>query len=124
MKLPDAVRARDGSKYFVPSSGPTWFHSVQNQERPTLFSGLLPISALELPAFVGNARYDVAKRDAFGVLDIRGGIEAGPFSAFIFAENALDKKYLSEVIPAIEFGGSFISPGGRRLVGVELGYKF
>ncbi|MCB2046875.1 MAG: TonB-dependent receptor [Novosphingobium sp.] len=105
-------------------TGPTWFHSVQNQERPTLFSGLLPISALELPAFVGNARYDVAKRDAFGVLDIRGGIEAGPFSAFIFAENALDKKYLSEVIPAIEFGGSFISPGGRRLVGVELGYKF
>jgi iron complex outermembrane receptor protein len=35
-----------------------------------------------------------------------------------------DKKYLAEVIPAIEFGGSFISPGARRMIGVELGAKF
>ncbi len=105
-------------------TGPTWFHSVQDDFRPTLFSGLLPISALQLPAVGGNARYDVAKRDAFGVFNLRAGIETGSFSIAAFAENMFDKKYLSEVIPAIEFGGSFISPGARRLVGVEVGYKF
>jgi iron complex outermembrane receptor protein len=31
---------------------------------------------------------------------------------------------VNEVILAAEFGGSFISPGGRRLIGVEAGYKF
>lgn len=105
-------------------TGPTWFHSVQDQERPTLFSGLLPISALGLPAFVGNARYDVAQRDTFGVLNVRAGLDFGNFSAAVFANNVLDEEYLNEVIPAIEFGGSFISPGARRLVGVELGYRF
>ncbi len=105
-------------------TGPTWFHSFQDQEAPTLFSGLLPISALALPDFVGNANYGVARRDAFGVLNLRAGVEVGDFRATIFAENALNRKYLNEVIPAIEFGGSFISPGARRLVGVEVGYRF
>ncbi|MFN4114546.1 MAG: TonB-dependent receptor [Sphingomonadaceae bacterium] len=105
-------------------TGPTWFHSVQDQIRPTVFSGLLPISALGLPAFVGDADYSVARRDTFGVLNVRAGIEAGNLSAYVFAENALNEKYLAEVITAVEFGGSFISPGARRLVGVELGYKF
>ena len=105
-------------------TGPTWFHSVQDQVRPTLFSGLLPISALALPAVVGNARYDVARRNTFGVLNMRAGLQSDRFSLMFFAENLLDKKYIAEAIPAIEFGGSFISPGGRRLLGVEAGMKF
>jgi iron complex outermembrane recepter protein len=105
-------------------TGPTWFHTVQDQERPTLFSGLLPISALMLPAVVGNARYDVAKREAFGVLNMRFGLRGGNWNVSVFADNMLDRKYLAEVIPAIEFGGSFISPGARRVVGVEAGFKF
>jgi len=105
-------------------TGPTWFHSFQDQEAPTLFSGLLPISALALPDFVGNANYGVAKREAFGVLNLRAGIETDNLSIAIFANNALNRKYLNEVIPAIEFGGSFISPGARRLVGVEAGFRF
>ncbi len=105
-------------------TGPTWFHSVQDQVAPTLFSGLLPISALALPDFVGDADYSVARREAFGVLNLRAGIEVGNFTATVFAENALNREYLNEVIPAIEFGGSFISPGARRLVGAEIGYRF
>ncbi|UAB77652.1 TonB-dependent receptor [Erythrobacter sp. SCSIO 43205] len=105
-------------------TGPTWFHSFQDQTSPTLFSGLLPISALALPAEVGNANYSVAEREAFGVLNLRAGIEMGQLTATVFAENALNREYLNEVIPAIEFGGSFISPGARRLVGVEVGYRF
>ena len=105
-------------------TGPTWFHSVQDQTRPTLFSGLLPISALALPAVVGDARYDVSRRDSFGVLNLRAGLQADRYSLTFFAENLLDKKFIAEAIPAIEFGGSFISPGARRLIGVEAGVKF
>ena len=109
-------------------TGPTYFHTVQNtdaaNDRPTLFSGLLPISALALPAVVGNARYNVSRRDKFGLLDMRVGFEGKEWKATIFAHNLADKKYLSEVIPAIEFGGSFISPGARRFVGLEVGYKY
>ena len=105
-------------------TGPTWFHTVQDQTRPTLFSGLLPISALALPGFVGDAKYDVAHRSAYGVLDVRVGVEGKAWKATVFASNLTDEKYLNEVIPAIEFGGSFISPGARRQWGVELGYKF
>ncbi len=107
-------------------TGPTWFHTVQDQTRPTLFSGLLPISNLPgpPPGFVGDARYDVARREAFGVLNLRAGIKTDRFGLSVFAENMLDRKYLAEVIPAIEFGGSFISPGARRLIGVEGSVKF
>lgn len=105
-------------------TGPTWFHSVQDETRPTIFSGLLPISALALPAFVGDANYSVARREAFGVLNLRAGVEGDNWSVAVFADNMLDRKYINEAIPAIEFGGSFISPGARRLVGVEAGFKF
>ena len=105
-------------------TGPTWFHSVQDQTRPTLFSGLLPISALALPAAVGDARFNVARRDTFGVLNLRAGFQSDRYSLMFFAENLLDKKYIAEAIPAIEFGGSFISPGARRLLGVEAGVRF
>ncbi len=105
-------------------TGPTWFHTVQDQTRPTLFSGLLPISALALPGFVGDARFDVARRKAFGVLNLRAGIRTERFGLSVFAENMLDRRYVAEVIPAIEFGGSFISPGARRLIGVEGSVKF
>ena len=93
-------------------------------DRPTLFSGLLPISALALPAFVGNARFDAARREAFGVLDLRAGLNFGQFTITAFANNMLDRRYVAEAIPAIEFGGSFISPGARRLAGIEVGAKF
>ena len=105
-------------------TGPTFFHSVQDQEVPTLFSGLLPISALALPAVVGNARFDRAERETFGVLDLRGGFQGERWKIVAFADNVLNKKYLAEVIPAIEFGGAFISPGARRRYGIELAYKF
>lgn len=118
----------DGLKVFARAdyrlTGPTWFHTVQNQSIPTLFSGLLPISALQLPAVVGNGKYDVARRDAFGVANVRLGIQGDRYGVSIFANNVTNKKYLNEVITAVEFGGSFITPGTRRLIGVEGSYKF
>ncbi|MFM7029311.1 MAG: TonB-dependent receptor [Chakrabartia sp.] len=106
-------------------TGPTWFHTVQDETVPTIFSGLIPISAVSfLGADFGNAKYDVARRGTFGVLDLRAGFEGERWKINVFANNALNKKYVNEVILAAEFGGSFISPGGRRLIGVQAGYKF
>lgn len=105
-------------------TGPTWFHTLQDDTNPTLFSGLLPGSALALPAFVGDADYSVSRRDAFGVVDMRIGFETARWSLFAYAENLFDEDYLNEVITAVEFGGSFISPGGRQRLGVEFGVKF
>ncbi|MFC0590468.1 TonB-dependent receptor [Novosphingobium aquiterrae] len=106
-------------------TGPTWFSSVQCQTRPTLFTGLIPISSLSfLPASTGDASYCKAKREAFGVLNLRAGIQTERFSIAAFANNMLDRRYLAEVIPAIEFGGSFISPGARRVFGVEASARF
>lgn len=105
-------------------TGPTWFHTVQDETVPTVFSGLLPISSLALPSFVGDADHSITRRDAFGILDARMGLETDSWSITAFAENLTNERYLNEVITAAEFGGSFISPGGRRRFGVELGYKF
>lgn len=105
-------------------TGPTWFSTVQCQTRPSLFSGLLPISTLALPAFVGDANYCKSKREAYGTLNLRAGIQTKRFSITAFANNMLDRRYLAEVIPAIEFGGSFISPGARRVFGVEASARF
>ena len=106
-------------------TGPTYFHSVQDQTRPTIFSGLIPISQVNfLPASFGDANYSVAEREEFGILNVRAGIEVGNFSIFAFGNNVLGEEYVAEAIPAIEFGGSFISPGARALYGVEVGMRF
>ena len=105
-------------------TGPTWFHTVQENTSPTLFSGLLPGSALMAPAFVGDADYSLTQREEFSVLDVRIGVETDSWSITAFADNLTNEEYLNEVIPAIEFGGSFISPGALQRFGVELGYKF
>jgi len=105
-------------------TGPTWFHTLQDDTNPTLFSGLLPGSALALPAFVGDADYSVSRRDAFGVVDMRIGVETERWSLFAYAENLFDENYVNEVITAVEFGGSFISPGGRQRLGLEFGVRF
>ena len=106
-------------------TGPTWFHTVQDETRPTLFSGLIPISAVNfLPASFGDANFSISRREAFGVVNLRGGFEGRNWKLTAFARNLFNKKYINEAIPAIEFGGSFISPGERRLVGVEASVNF
>jgi iron complex outermembrane receptor protein len=103
-------------------TGPTWFSTVQEQPRPTLFTAILPLAGL--PAALGTARYDRAEREKFTTVNLRGGFSGDSWSLTAFATNLFDKKYLDEVIPAAEFGGSFISPGMRRQIGVEFGYRF
>ncbi len=122
LPLTDSINFVSRADYRI--TGPTWFHTLQNDTNPTLFTALLPNSTVALPASFGLADYSVAQRDAFGVMDLRVGVEGERWSVVAYAENLFNEKFLNEVITAVEFGGSFISPGGRQRFGVELGYKF
>lgn len=97
-------------------TGPTWFSSVQAQDRRTIFDLFFP--------GLGTANYTKTERDAFGILNLRAGLQTERWSLTVFADNALNRKNIAEVIPAPEFGGSFVAPGALRTVGVQLGFDF
>ena len=86
--------------------GPTWFHTVQRQYEPTIFGA---------PGYYGGA-----ERQAFSQTNLRAGIAGPKFELVGFIQNLFNKRYLAEVIPAPEFGGSFASQGPARLIGAEL----
>jgi iron complex outermembrane receptor protein len=92
-------------------TGPTFFHTVQG------------VSTSQWASFApGN--FALAERDEYGVMNARIGITNGNLKVTAFARNLFDEKFLAEVIPAAEFAGSFVSPGARRLVGVEASLSF
>jgi iron complex outermembrane receptor protein len=112
--LPDNLTFK--TRVDVRGTGPTWFHVVQGQDNPTVFE--LSYGAL------GRANYAKTRRDAYTTVDLRAGIEADTWALTAFGKNILDKKYLSEVIPAPEFGGAFASPAAGGSYGVEFSFKF
>jgi iron complex outermembrane receptor protein len=97
-------------------TGPTWFSTVQAQDRRTIFDLVFP--------GLGVGNYTLTERDAFGILNLRAGLQTKNWSLTVFADNALNRKNIAEVIPAPEFGGSFVSPGSLRTVGVQVGFDF
>jgi len=109
--------------------GPTWFHTVQGGDRATIFNPLFEIGN---PAagfgtgtgFLGTGNFVNSQRDSYLTLDARAGLETDTWSLVAFAQNLTNEDILEEVIPAPEFGGSFLAPGARRRFGVEASYKF
>ncbi|RMF98358.1 MAG: TonB-dependent receptor [Gammaproteobacteria bacterium] len=99
--------------------GKTWFHVVQDQQRPTIFG---PALAAVVPD--ANGEYSVARRDSYELIDLRVGIAGERWTLTAFGTNITDEKWLQEVIPAPEFGGSFIHPGSRSRFGIEASYRF
>jgi iron complex outermembrane receptor protein len=101
----------------VRGTGETWFHVVQGQSNPTVFE---PIFGQVL----GRANYSLTKRDAFTTVDLRAGIRTDKWSLIAYGQNVTDERYLSEVIPAPEFGGAFATQGPHASYGVEFSTKF
>ncbi|MDJ0655648.1 MAG: TonB-dependent receptor [Xanthomonadales bacterium] len=92
--------------------GDTWFHTVQDNVVPaTLFGGV-------------PANFDRSQVEAYGITNLRVGLENQTWSAVAYARNLFDEKYLAEVITAPEFGGSFVHPGMERTAGLEFSYRF
>lgn len=92
-------------------TGPTYFHTVQG------------VTASQWASFAPSD-FSIAERDEYGVMNARIGITNGNLKVTAFARNLFDEKFLAEVIPAAEFAGSFVSPGSRRLVGLEASLSF
>ncbi len=98
--------------------GEMWFHTLQGEQTPTIWQafGLIPGDV--------NQDFSKAKRDSYNTLNLRVGIEGERWSLIAWGRNLTDENYLEEVIPAPEFGGSFIHPNAQRSYGVDFQYEF
>jgi len=94
--------------------GETWFSPVQDETLPNLFTGF----------GFGNGDFSRQKRDAYSALNLRLGVEGENWTATAWGRNVGDEDYLQEIIPAPEFGGSFIHQSPGDSYGVEVTYKF
>lgn len=98
--------------------GDMWFHTLQGEQTPTIWDAL----------FGGGGAitqdFSKAKRDAYDTLNLRLGIQGERWAATLWGRNITDEKYLEEVIPAAEFGGTFDHPAARAAYGADVTYRF
>ena len=90
--------------------GKTWFSPVQNNSVQSVFGA--------------PADYSKTSRDAFTLLNARLGLHGEHWDVTAWGRNLANKQYLAEVIPAPEFGGSFIHSGTGRAFGVDAAIRF
>lgn len=98
--------------------GDMWFHTLQGEATPTIWDGLFGTGGLVTQDF------SKTRRDAYDTVNLRIGIEGGRWSATVWGRNITDEEYLEEVIPAVEFGGSFIHPAQTATYGADFSYRF
>jgi len=96
--------------------GQTWFHTVQGDQQPSVWTALLgfPVAS------------DMSKsvRDPYELIDLRASLVGEKLSLTLWGRNITDEKYLAEVIPAPEFGGSFLHEAPYATYGIDLKYNF
>ena len=96
--------------------GETNFHTVQNNQPVTIFEASF--------ANLGTANFNKTARDTYETVDVRYTLNGEGWSASIFGRNILDEEYLSEIINAPEFGGSFIHEAPGASFGASVSVNF
>ena len=106
--------------------GDTWFHVVQANQRPTVFGPVAGFNGFpgDVARDISVASWDRAQRGSYDTGNVRIGLETDRWTVAVFGNNVTDEEYLEEVIPAPEFGGSFIHPGTLQRWGVEGTIRF
>jgi iron complex outermembrane receptor protein len=94
--------------------GETWFSPVQKDRLPNLFTGY----------GFGEGNFSKQKRDPYAVVNVRLGVSGENWSVTGWGKNVGNTDYLQEIIPAPEFGGSFIHQSPGDSYGVDVSYKF
>ncbi len=94
--------------------GETFFSPVQGNLVPNLFTYF----------GFGQGEFSKQKRDPYHTLNARIGMSNGVWGVTAWGRNITDEKYLQEVIPAPEFGGSFIHNSPGSSFGVDVNYSF
>jgi iron complex outermembrane receptor protein len=104
-------------------TGKMWFHSVQENVTTNAFTDLSGVYGV--PGFgFGPSDYSRTQRDSYYTVNLRGGISGENWSIIAWSRNVTDEDYLEEIIPAPEFGGSFIHDSAGRVSGVDFTYSF
>ena len=104
--------------------GEMWFHTLQDQ---TDENGNVITTPTIWQYFFGpglESDMSRAKRDAYSTVNARLSFSNQNWIFTVWGRNLTDEDYLQEVIPAPEFGGSFIHPSSLRAYGLEATYQF
>jgi iron complex outermembrane receptor protein len=96
--------------------GEMWFHTMQGEETETIWNVFFG------PGF--NSNFSKAKRDAFDTIDFRLMLSGEKWDVAVWGRNIGDEEYLEEIIPAPEFGGSFIHQAPGDAYGAEFTWRF
>lgn len=94
--------------------GETWFHPVQDNRVPNLFTGF----------GFGQGEFSKMKRDAYEIFNARATLRQDRWSVTAWARNLTDEDYLAEAIVAPEFGGAFVHDAPGRSYGVDVSLRF
>lgn len=102
------------SRLDVMYAGETWFSPVQDETLPNFFT-----------AFgYGNGEFSRQKRDPYAIANINFVMSNGVWTLNLWGKNVTNEEYLEEIIPAPEFGGSFIHDSYGRAYGLNVSRKF
>ena len=94
--------------------GETWFSPVQDDYIPNFFT-----------AFgFGGGEFSKQRRDSFVRHDATVSLSKDNWSFQLWGRNVTDEEYLEEVIPAPEFGGSFIHDTYSRTYGITVRWSY
>ena len=97
--------------------GETWFHTVQGDQQPSGWGALLAFPVV--PSDMSRPG-----RDPYELIDFRASLIGENLSLTLWGRNITDEQYLAEIIPAPEFGGSFIHEAPYATYGIDLKYNF
>jgi iron complex outermembrane receptor protein len=98
--------------------GDMWFHTLQGEEVPTIWQ-IFGTFGPDVKSNMGRA-----KRDAYSTVNARLALSNENWTFTLWGRNLTDEDYLQEVIPAPEFGGSFVHPSSLRAYGLDVTYQF
>lgn len=108
--VPLAAKISLVARVDVSATGKTWFSPVQNNQVQTEFG---------VPG-----DFSKTERNAYQLVNARLGVRGDTWDVTAWSRNLANKQYLAEVIPAPEFGGSFLNSGTGRAFGVQAGIRF
>jgi iron complex outermembrane receptor protein len=97
---------------------------VQKDKVPNLFTGIESDGDLVNDTTFGQGEFSKQKRDPYAVMNARVGVSNGTWGVTAWGRNITDENYLQEIIPAPEFGGSFIHDSPGSSYGVDVSYSF
>ncbi|BFT31640.1 hypothetical protein D210916BOD24_28160 [Alteromonas sp. D210916BOD_24] len=103
--------------------GETHFHTLQGEQTPTIWDFFGTLGG-GVPPGPHSQDFSNAKRDAYSTVNARISLSGEMWSIALWGKNLTDEQYLQEVIPAPEFGGSFVHPSALRSYGLDFTMNF